>query len=153
MRRHRWLLALLPVLLFVSACHGPTPVAGPAPNLWQGTINPLNDPNQFAWNYPSYGYAAVDFAFQQWEAQYPGTLYCAHKIAERESHHHAGSVGGNPAKYFGMFQLDKNKAGTVFVSAQTLGVAPSWYQPWVNAWAAMLTWYNGGRSWAPWGGC
>lgn len=120
-----------------AAC-GPTPAPGPG-----GTISPYSDPNRFTYNDPANGWAAVDYAFSQWG---PQVTYCAQLYAERESHHHAGSSNGT---HFGLFQMDSGKAGSILAAAQTLSAPPSWYQPWVNAWAAMILWHVHGN-FSPW---
>ena len=98
------------------------------------------------------GYSAVDQAFARFG---PRVVACAHGVASRESGHWPYSDNGSR---HGLFQLHNGFWGSILAAATTLQRDASWYDPYVNAWAASLAFGQAGtfhRNWpatAP-GGC
>ena len=90
------------------------------------------------------GYAAVGQAFARFG---PRVVACAHGIASRESGHWPYSDNGSR---HGLFQLHDGFWGSIRAAAATLHRGASWYDPYVNAWAASLGFGQSGtfhRNW------
>ena len=90
------------------------------------------------------GYAAVDQAFARFG---PRVVACAHGVASRESGHWPYSDNGSR---HGLFQLHDGFGGSLRAAATTLHRGASWYDPYVNAWAASLGFGQSGtfrRNW------
>lgn len=123
-----------------SAC-GPTPaVAAPAPSFlaW------LHHRDATAFTYTD-SYRAIDQAFSMWG---PHALWCAHTIASRESGH--WWLSNRPGQH-GMFQLSDGMAGSLRAAGITLHRIPDWFDPYVNAWTAMIVFHvNGNRFGSRW---
>lgn len=98
------------------------------------------------------GYRAVDQAFARFG---PHVVACAHGVASRESGHWPYSDNGSR---HGLYQLHSGFWGSILAAATTLHRGASWYDPYVNAWAASLAFGQSGTFHRNWpgtvpGGC
>lgn len=100
-------------------------------------------PSSQVYGGPAVGRAAVDEFFPE-----PSVNGCAHRIAERESHHYPTSDNGN---HHGIFQLMDGYWGSLWAAAYTLNEIPNWHSARQNALAARIIFNQSG--WGPWGGC
>jgi len=78
------------------------------------------------------GHAAVDQAFDRFG---PVVVACAHGVAHNESNEWPYSNNGT---HFGMFQLHRGFQGSINAAAAALGREASFFDPYVNAWAASM---------------
>lgn len=120
-------LGLVMLVLGALAC-GPRPA--PAPAIPTGPPN-IYDLHRFTY---ADSYAAIDQAFARFG---PAVVACAHRTADGESGHWWASYRQSP-RQLGLMQLSPGWWGSILAASATLHRPPSWYDPYLNAWAAAI---------------